>query len=65
MANFEELGVLISISEQPANGGKGKAVKVANIQLYTPAGTRDAASRDNRYTQGIFIPLEDVYVPVS
>ena len=65
-----ELGVLICIIDLPTKVRKNKTTsKHAGIKLYNPVGNCDGAFRDERYFEcspncGIFVPIEDVYVPV-
>ena len=59
-----ELGVLMCIK-----GLSNILPKYAGIKLYNPVGNCDGTYKDKRYFDcppncGIFVPLEDVYVPV-
>ena len=65
-----ELGQLMCIAELATIVGLRNVVaKHAGIKLYNPVGNCDGAYKDMRYfdcppNYGIFVPLEDVYVPV-
>ena len=64
-----ELGKLMYIAELLAKAFPRVVSKYAGIQLYNPVGNCDGTYRDKRYFEcppnyGIFVPLEDVYVPV-
>ena len=64
-----ELGKLMYIAELPAKGFMNAVPKYAGIQLYSPVGNCDGTYKDKRYFEcppnyRIFVPLEDVYVPV-
>ena len=65
-----ELGVLMCIIDLGIKVGIQRATaKYAGIKLYSPVGNCDGAYKDKRYFEcspncGIFVPLEDVYVPV-
>ena len=65
-----ELGVLICIIDLPTKVGlRSATTKYAGIKLYNPVGNCDGAYKDKKYFDcppncGIFVPLEDVYVPV-
>ena len=65
-----ELGVLICIIDLQTKVGFHRATaKYAGIKLYSPVGNCDGAYNDKKYFEcspncGIFVPIEDVYVPV-
>ena len=65
-----ELGQLMCIAELATKVGfKNAVAKHAGIKLYSPVGNCDGAYKDMRYfdcppNYGMFVPLEDVYVPV-
>ena len=65
-----ELGILIIIVDLATKVGLRNAVsKHAGIKLYNPVGNCDGVYKSMRYfdcppNYGIFVPLEDVYVPV-
>ena len=65
-----ELGVLMCIFEvQTKVGFKIATTRYAGIKLYNPVGNCDGTYKDKKYFDcslncGIFVPLEEVYVPV-
>ena len=65
-----ELGVLMCIIDlQTKVGFKNATTRYAGIKLYNPVGNCDGAYKDKRFFEcspncGIFVPLEDVNVPV-
>ena len=65
-----ELGELMCIAEVPFKVGFiNTTTRYAGIKLYNPVGNCDGAYKDKRYFEcypncGIFVPIEDVYVPV-
>ena len=65
-----ELGQLMCIAELATKVGlRNAVVKYAGIKLYSPVGNCDGTYKDMMYfdcppNYGIFVPLEDVYVPV-
>ena len=65
-----ELGVLVVIFETPGKiGFKNVTQKFAGINLYNPVGNSGGEFRTKRYFKcdlncGIFVPFEDVFIPV-
>ena len=65
-----ELGVLMCIAEVQTKVGFWEVLyKYAGIKLYNPVGNCDGAYKDKRYFDcppncGIFVPIEDVNIPV-